>query len=285
MAMKFATHTIPLLLAAAALAACGKSETPATAEAPSVSTAGDTQPVPISGNQPLTYRILEFSGTRSTQRGTPGEEIGANLSYPQTGEAVLDNLIETWIAARCPVSPDSVRAATPEGCMNQVLDECVANANAATGDAPVRCTFGARIEPVLNDKGLFSLKYTGNHYSGGAHGMPDAGYFNYDVEGERVLALDDVVVVTPALNDLLNLRMRRERGVSADQTLKSVGFFEDRLPLTQNVLIESEGLRFTWQSYEVAPYALGQPSLLLSYAELGDLISATSPLRRLLAGR
>ncbi len=283
MAMNALTHRITLLVWLLILGACGQQETPPPAPETQGPSSVPLAPNPPRAGAPLPYLKQSYQGTRSTGRNLAAEEIGATVSYPQMGDLVLDSQIVDWIAARCPIGPESARAATPEGCMNQVLDACLSNALSLPPATPARCTFGASVEVVLNRWGLLSLKYTGNLYTGGAHGMPDIGYFNYDVESARILTLNDLIATPDELLDLLNQRMRSDYKLGDDQTLKDAGFLEDSLPLTENLLIEPQGLRFTWQAYAVAPYALGQPSVLLGYEQLAPVLAAGSPLQRIAA--
>ncbi len=283
MAMTASRRHLALLTLSLMIGACGKSAPPPPAVEANGPSSVPLAPNPARAGAPLPYLMQHLQGERSSGRNLADEEIGATMSYPQTGDPMLDSQIEDWIATRCPIDSDNARAATPEGCMNQVLDQCLSNAQSLPPGTPMRCTFGASTEVVLNRWGLLSLKYTGNLYTGGAHGMPDIGYFNYDVESARTLTLNDLIATPGELLDLLNEHMRHQYKIGDGQTLHDVGFFEDSLPLTENLLIEPQGLRFTWQAYAVAPYAMGQPSILLGYDQLEPVLAAGSPLQRLTA--
>ena len=267
------------VIAMLALVACNKPDT-------GISTAPEAGRVaasePDRSAVPLDYRVRQLSGVRSSQRGIAGEDIGASLSYPEFGDVALDGQIENWIASRCPADRDSISTATPEGCMNQVLDDCLMAATSAAESEPFRCTFGVKVDVILNERGLLSLAYVASRHSSVAASQSELRYFNYDVENRQTLQIGDLINRVPELDERLSSGLRKQHGLQPNQSLADAGFFRTEVSAPGDVLIESQGLRFAWQSREIGPSSLGEPTLLLPWGAVEDLMTASSPARRLI---
>lgn len=112
-------------------------------------------------------------------------------------------------------------------------------------------------------------------YEGGAHGSHTITYINYHKATGRQLTLEDVFgtdyekplsqVLLTALQDKLQMH-------SLDE-LHDNGFltWTDMYP-SKNFLLAPEGIKFYYNAYEIAPYAVGPTELILSYETLKDLL-------------
>lgn len=263
-------HTAGLVLLLA-LAGC-RQETPAPA-----STTSDHSKVEV--------RSLLLKDRRQSPQPLPGEDLRAELSLIETSEAGLNRQIERWVGSHCPRDPE--QSAVPESgaaCLKLWMDGCLKQATALAGtDTPVRCSFSAETKVVLNRDYLLSLALESYADTGGAHGMPSVSYLNIDRRNGKALALTDLIQIPdPQLRALLEQQLRLALNVPPQASLKASGFFEDRLPLTDNVALDNEGLRFTYSAYEIAPYSMGLPNIHLPYAALAEHLAPDSPIRRLL---
>lgn len=224
---------------------------------------------------------LQIRTVRERREAPAGGEISATLSYPSTGQAALDELIELWIGTQCPTANPEGKPATPQACLRQLLAEC-RHAEGTDPALPLRCSYQAQVTPELNAHGLLTLRYSGEQYSGGAHGSAEVAFLNIDVETGDPLRLQSLIRIRPEkLQKLLDRGLRAQRGIPAEQPLTEAGLLVEALPIPEAVAMRADGLLFVWQAYEIAAYAEGQPSLLLPYADLQKVIPASSPLRRL----
>lgn len=220
------------------------------------------------------------------RRARPGleaqDDIRASISLLQTGEAGIDRRIEQWVGSLCPRQPEAKALPdSAEACLKRLMQDCLALAEAG-GAAPARCTHQAEVKPVYNDRYLLSLSHESYYDSGGAHGLPNIAYLNIDRKTGRTLALGDLIQLPPeTLQTLLEQNLRLALEVPPQASLKASGFFEDRLPATDNVAIDSLGLRFTYGAYEIAPYSMGLPNIRIPYADLAAHLAPDSPLARM----
>lgn len=260
----------PLLLLAALLAACQP--------------APPTEPIVPEGAK-IGLRSLTLREARHSQPPVEGEELRAELVVIETAESGLNQRIDRWLGESCPLDPDSpARAETADGCIKLWLAQCQRQAQALAGSGtPARCSYRGETKVLLNRDFLLSLALESYADTGGAHGMPAIGYLNIDRRTGKLLTLADLVQIPPGtLQTLLEKHLRLAMNLPPQASLKAAGFFEDRLPPTDNVGLDAEGLRFTYGAYEVAPYVMGLPNVRLPYAELAPHFTTDSPLRRLL---
>jgi hypothetical protein len=117
-------------------------------------------------------------------------------------------------------------------------------------------------------RGLFAIAETSYVYTGGAHGLTGLRCFVADPTTGVVLRPRDSL--DPAKLDALGVLVTaRFRSENEGAPLTRVGFFEDTVKVSPATEIcpTQEGVRITFQAYEVAPYAFGRPSVTLSRAE------------------
>lgn len=110
--------------------------------------------------------------------------------------------------------------------------------------------------------GYVALELTGSAYTGGAHPNGLLRCFVVSLRDGQLLQLSDLLTA-PGRTELAagaTERLAREHGVTR---LTEAGFFTDRLTLqsSTNVCLTDQGVRVQFQPYEVAPHALGYPSV------------------------
>lgn len=250
------------------LAACGPNPAP-----PETATASGAS---------LPTRSVVLKDRRARSGLEQQDDIRASITLLQTGEAGIDRRIEQWVGSLCPRQPEAtVNPDGAEACLKLLMHDCLALAEAG-GKAPARCTYQAEVKLAYNDRYLLSLGHESYYDSGGAHGLPNIAYLNIDRKTGKTLTLADLVQIPPeTLQTLLEQNLRLALEVPPQASLKASGFFEDRLPPTDNVAIDALGLRFTYTAYEVAPYSMGLPNIRIPYADLAAHLAPDSPLARM----
>ncbi len=219
-----------------------------------------------------------------------GGDDYAKVTYPVVVGGVdaarLNPVIQRWIGARCPIPAENApQPSSAAACVAAFSTACATlkHKYEDAGAQPFGCTLDANTEIKLDAAGLLGVAYTTYSYTGGAHGSTVVSYLNLDLASGRVLTLKDFLNAPDAarLSSALESAVRANRHIPADQSLKQAGFFVDRLPVPDTVLALPRGLLFTYQSYDVAPYVLGQPHGLVPYSALNGMIRAEGVLLRL----
>jgi hypothetical protein len=125
-------------------------------------------------------------------------------------------------------------------------------------------------------KGYLGVSFSGYSYRGGAHGMGYVACKVIDLERGEMVALAKLLNedALPKLSKLVNEALRREHKT---EQLSEVGFFEDEVKVSEstNLCLLDDKLEVVFGSYEVAPYAMGMPSVALPFSEVAPLFKKT----------
>ena len=104
-------------------------------------------------------------------------------------------------------------------------------------------------------------------YEGGAHGVEGNRYFTIDLTTRHILTL----------NDLFNEKdLPKVKTLLWEQYNNSNKEYEpvigaDSFNLSNNIYLDSRGVHFIYDVYEIAPYAAGEQDLLLYFGQLEEL--------------
>ncbi len=126
--------------------------------------------------------------------------------------------------------------------------------------------------PLLNPK-VVTIEMDGYSFMGGAHPNPFALLVSYELaKGAKPLAVTDLVSDTNAVRPILEKAYKLTKGLKETDPLNDVVYSETKqLPMPANVGVTAEGIRFYYNAYEVAPYAVGVGDVLLTWEQLGTL--------------
>jgi hypothetical protein len=146
----------------------------------------------------------------------------------------------------------------------------------------IRWWFERTARVIYRDDRLLSLELVAAAYTGGAHPNATTTYVSLEpVEGRRLLLSDLLVPGYEApLNAIAEAEFRVLRGISPGQTLAAAGFWfdDDRFHLNENFAVDTRGLSFHFNPYEIASHAAGPTTLTLTVEELGALVLADGEL-------
>lgn len=126
-----------------------------------------------------------------------------------------------------------------------------------------------RPESVYQTRYLLSVCVRGEEYTGGAHPMPCAAVWNFDLEGGRFLTLGDMTDRVDDLRALLAKEIAEQIGTSGDAS----HYFADYAARTETLegaqlYFAEDGLHVLFSVYQIAPFSEGEPEFVVSYAAL-----------------
>lgn len=111
-------------------------------------------------------------------------------------------------------------------------------------------------------------------YDGGAHGLFIKSVMNFSANTGKLVTLDDVLMpgYPTRLNEILLAKLLKHTRSKDIDELKRKGYLYsmDMCP-SQFYLINSTGITFIYNQYEIAPYAVGITELQLTWDELKDV--------------
>ena len=104
-------------------------------------------------------------------------------------------------------------------------------------------------------------------YEGGAHGIEGNRYFTIDLTTRHILTLSDLFNEKdlPKVKTLL-----WEQYNNSNKEYEPV-IEADNFNLSNNIYLDSRGVHFIYDVYEIAPYAAGEQDLLLYFGQLEEL--------------
>jgi hypothetical protein len=202
------------------------------------------------------------------------------FDYPVVVEAPPGAAIEAFTSVIDSFLQAPLHQDEPASSVNALMARFLADyaAYKASQPQPEIAWFLERKAFVLRSTpNLLSLSLSERSFLGGAHGLATVHYVNLDPASGGKIALTDVLedAALPEVTRLAEARLREVRAVPEGMTLKEAGFtFEnDLFALPDNFVLREDGLAFYYNPYEVAPYAMGPTEILLSSAEIEDLLA------------
>jgi len=209
------------------------------------------------------------------------------LSYPEfvgarTPEA-LDSLratVRRLLVA--PIEDRGVPAASPATFMDGFISRWNAHRKATRSRAFWR--LDRNVEVLAETLGVVSLARTDFFDFGGAHPMMTVRLVNVDADDGRTLRFADLFedATRDSLSAALEPTLRADYGVAADSSLTAAGFAfaDDRFHVNDNVAVTTDGMRWHFDPYEIAPYATGPIDLIAPFDQVRPFARADGPLGR-----
>ena len=136
-------------------------------------------------------------------------------------------------------------------------------------------TMSNRNKILFQNDSLLSYAVEYSDYEGGAHGSYRVLYTNIDLNRLNTISEEDLFVpdyFKPLTDIILHRLMDQYNAITPDALLLN-GFFtiEDIVP-NNNFWINDEGLHYSYNQYEIAPYAMGVIDVTVPYSDLTDIL-------------
>jgi len=129
------------------------------------------------------------------------------------------------------------------------------------------------IKVIFEKRNIYSLEFFEYSFMGGAHPNSAKTYQSFNLKTGNKIVIPDSTV-QHQLTIIAEKEFRRMKNIPDGQPLSSAGYWfeKDEFYLNDNFAIIDEGLIFYFNSYEIAPYALGPSEILLKGDEVENLI-------------
>lgn len=132
---------------------------------------------------------------------------------------------------------------------------------------------------LFQSDSLLSYAVEYNDYEGGAHGSYRILYTNIDLKEVNTISEEDLFVpdyYKPLTQKILHHLMNQYKANEPDSLLMR-GFFtiEDIVP-NNNFWLNEEGIHYTYNQYEIAPYSMGVIDVTVPYSDLTDILVSGS---------
>jgi len=130
-----------------------------------------------------------------------------------------------------------------------------------------------------NGKNVLSYSIGQSMYTGGAHPNTYLAFYNFNKENGNPVTLADIFGANfdTALNKVVDAEFRKMKGLSATDNLQDkAGLFDNKITYTNNFAVEKKGLRFYYNSYDIAAYVYGPTDLFIPWSELNSIMAEPS---------
>ncbi|MCE5331836.1 MAG: RsiV family protein [Bacteroidales bacterium] len=131
---------------------------------------------------------------------------------------------------------------------------------------------------LLNDERIYSYGINRYVFMGGAHGLSNVNYFNFDLRTgkkitEKELFKDDYAT---KLSELIKVRIVEQSIEDQDSdtilNLEDTDFWVDAIKPNGNFYITDESINYIFNPYEIAPYYMGQTEVIIPFYRLKDIL-------------
>lgn len=128
---------------------------------------------------------------------------------------------------------------------------------------------------LFQSDSLVSYAVEYSDYEGGAHGSYRITYTNIDLNNLVTLSEEDLFVpgyFRPLTEKIVQQLMMTYEAEAPDSLLMR-GFFaiEDIAP-NNNFWLNEEGIHYSYNQYEIAPYSMGVINVMVPYAQMDDIL-------------
>ncbi len=201
-----------------------------------------------------------------------------HLSYPVLNggpnaavTAAINDSIQDFLFLVAEANPDLPLAQSIDSAALAMFEMLKEDVSMRGGEYEMSFTNELTSKVLWQTNRFLSLEMNTFAFSGGAHGMYGTLLETFDLTTGKTPALTDIIRDTSALRPLLeNAFLKSKQADAPDATLRDLLLVEQlTMPVMYCVL--PEGVRFVYNPYEVAAYAVGQTDILLTWEQLGKL--------------
>ncbi len=128
---------------------------------------------------------------------------------------------------------------------------------------------------ILNSEGpLATVVLNSSSYLGGAHGSSSQTYFNFDLKHQRQVELDGIIQPNQKANLNKIAYEAFKVWVMESKLADNMAEYEQvwKFKLSDNFYLGKQGLILQYGEYEIGPYVVGLPRLVIPYDQLKTII-------------
>lgn len=128
---------------------------------------------------------------------------------------------------------------------------------------------------VSSNSDFISYQITTYSYTGGAHGMTESHYVNYDLDSATVITAANAFrpntesYVLQAIKD----NLMTQYDATSMEELEQKGIFTDQIFTSPNFYLEGSEIVFHYNPYDIAPYSEGSIEVRVPYYQIKNCLS------------
>ena len=137
---------------------------------------------------------------------------------------------------------------------------------------------------LLNNEHFFSYGLDLYVYMGGAHGVNNRLYYNYDLRNGRLISEEDLFWgdYKPFLTELIKQQIVDYNAeINSIEDLNNI-YWTEYIKPNGNFYITDDAINYVFNQYEIAPYAYGHTEVSIPFAKIKDILKENTPIECLL---
>ena len=130
---------------------------------------------------------------------------------------------------------------------------------------------------ILNaSEPLATVVMNSSHYMGGAHGSSAQSYYNFDLTTQKQVKLDDILASKQKVKLEAKAHEAFKTWILDSKLATNVDEYEQawKFVLTDNFYLAKQGLVLQYAEYEIGPYVVGLPRLVIPYDQLDGIVKS-----------
>ena len=127
---------------------------------------------------------------------------------------------------------------------------------------------------LLNDKNIYSYGINRYVFMGGAHGLSNQNYFNFDLKSGNLIQESDLFVenyedeLIKIIKALIVEQNNEDPDSKKISTLEETDYWINDIKPNSNFYISEDGLNYVFNPYEIAPYYMGTTEVNIPFEKL-----------------
>lgn len=227
---------------------------------------------------PISYEIEEFKKSTCPDGGKSCAEV--KMSYPlfSGGKDSLSVLLNIHVLEQLKMYLQWGEKEGDLPSLDELADDVLDEYSSFKKDFPESSqSWYSETEAMveLMDSDLISIKFLNSAYTGGAHPNYVSQYLNFDVEKQSLLKNEEIVLDEERLMELAEQAFRKFHEVKEGISLEDDGrFFLENGEFFLPAAMGYEGKEFVllYNTYEIAPYSMGQTELRFPLSTLKGVV-------------
>jgi hypothetical protein len=234
----------------------------------------------ISENKTYRQRISYSSETFThTSKGCGSDTVACatyEVVYPVFSgiDSAVASSIETKINVFTALGNPDAKGWTRKQIANDFIDGFEKLQERSAELAEGRWYYKAQVHVETLSDTLISLSVNDEYFTGGAHGGAGTYFITINPKTGQEIKLEDVLkpgFITYFTHEG-ERSFREVRGLADTTSLMNSGFefADNKFQLNSNYGFRPEGIVFVYNSYEIAPYAMGPTQIVIPYDRIKD---------------
>lgn len=197
-----------------------------------------------------------------------------NQEKTQTGSPITTMTAQQGQNNKAPAQRESVES-EPENPLQDDIDKFLILAEEVKSlGSSAQLNLYLKPQALNPNSPVVTVVMNASHYIGGAHGSSAQQYLNFEISSQLILSLDQIIETgqRKAFNDLAYAAF--EQWIQQTQPDMDLKTYQElwKFTLSENFYLSSKGLILQYGEYDIGPYAVGLPRLLISYEDLKGIL-------------